>query len=394
MRPVSELTASELQAWASLAAEALEPNPFFHPANVVAACAEPGLADGVVVASVSEGDRMLALAPLRREADWGRHHLDAMTTRVAEAPIGLGTPLLSPHASIGAVEALLGAVHEHGGAGFLVLEWSGAGGAVEALVRHCAMRLRMPVLVAEAWRRPALYRNGLRPRLAPKRERALARWVRATEREFGAPAKLARVTGDEGWAARFLEMEAGGWKGRQHPGAGALALEEPTARWFDRAATAMARSGWAQPFSLFAADRELAMMFVTTVPGRAAFATRTTYDERYRSLAPGLQLLVQLEAHFAADPSAGGFCDSCTGGEATYFREVFPEMRQVHNLVVATGGPFARLALLGAPVGRWAVSSGRRYLSRARSAGVGALPQGGAGDVGRPGQRPTRRIAQ
>ena len=196
MRPVSELRESELRAWALLAAEALEPNAFFHPANIVAACAEPGLADGVVVASVSEGDRILALAPLRREADWGRHHLDAMTTRVAEAPIGLGTPLVSAHASIDAVEALLGAVHEHGGAGFLALEWSGAGGAVEALVRQAAFRLRMPVLVAEEWRRPVVFRNGVRARLAPKRARALARWARATERELGAPARLVRLSAD------------------------------------------------------------------------------------------------------------------------------------------------------------------------------------------------------
>lgn len=379
MRPVGELSQGELQAWAALAAEALEPNPFFHPANILAACAEPGVADGVVVASVSEGDRLLALAPLRRERDWGRHHLDVMTTRVAEAPIGLGTPLVSTQASIGAVEALLGAVHEHDGAGFLVFEWAGAGGAVEALVRHGALKLRMPVLVAEAWRRPALYRNGLRPHLAPKRERALARWGRATERELGAPAKLVSMTGDEAWAARFLEMEAAGWKGRQPPGSGALALEEPTARWFDRAVTSMARSGWAQLFSLSAADRELAMMYVTTVPGRAAFATRTTYDERYRGLAPGLQLLVQLEAHFAADPMVGDLCDSCTGGEATYFREVFPEMRPVHNLVVATGGTVARLALLGAPVGRWAISSGRRYLARGEPRGRAHHCQGPPG---------------
>src|SRR5437870_2180293 len=101
--PLADVDDGMLAAWRSVAARALEPNPFHEPAFVLAAAHHLG-APGVALALVEAGGGWQACLPVQRARRLPGGHLPALTTW-RHLYSFLGTPLVAPDAPVAALAA-------------------------------------------------------------------------------------------------------------------------------------------------------------------------------------------------------------------------------------------------------------------------------------------------
>jgi len=367
------MSAADRASWSELARTAVEPNPFYEPANLLPAAAHLRDGSDVSLAFVRDGHRMLAALPVRRLLNVGP--MRVITGRIFQV-VSLSTPLLAEGAPQQTMGQLLKVLCDDSGAGVLTLEWFGDGGAVAHALRTAARDLKMPCRAYKQWRRPVLHQDAGTacvqsrctlcqrcPLLSPKRARALNRWQRGLARELGAWPEVTDHSGDPEWVERYLSLEGAGWKGALSEGDGALAHRPGHAGWFRESALALSRSGMARMFSFTAGPQLLAMFYVMVTPGRGVFACLMTYEERFRQYAPGVQLLLGTMRSFFQD-SREPLYDSCTAPGNTHFPEFFPDWRPISNVAVGIGSAGARATVAFAPVCAPVLAGAKRCSSR------------------------------
>ncbi len=175
--------------------------------------------------------------------------------------------------------------------------------------------------------------------LSPRRRKELRRQRRRLA-EGGEPVyRSARTPAAvRGAAERFMALEASGWKGRR----GSALVHDPSLATFTRTMTRlMAFEGRCRIDSLEVGGVPVAMGVLITAGTQAHF-WKTTFDERYAPLSPGVHFALDLtEAQLAAAGGAGGgltLTDSCAVPDHPMIDRLWSGRVAVCDLLIALPG--------------------------------------------------------
>ena len=309
-RPLASL-ATEAAAWRELAPRALEPNVFYEPAFALAAAPVFAPDAGALLVSSAAG-RLLGLFPMRIERRrYGFPPAMLMGFFHSYAP--LGTPLIDRDHADAVFDAFFGHLErEQALPSLLLLPLLPEDGLLSAALERALTR--------RALRRVRFGRHR-RAQLVPGPERAhyIEQAVNAKTRKelsrkrrrLGELGEVSHQTIADPAAMtntidRFLELEAGGWKGRS----GTAAANDPRIRAFLQKALAdLSAEGKARCDVLSVGDQPVAAAIVLR-SGATAWDWKIAYDERFARFSPGVQLTLDLTRSLLADESITRI-DSC-----------------------------------------------------------------------------------
>jgi hypothetical protein len=126
-------------------------------------------------------------------------------------------------------------------------------------------------------------------------------------------------------------------------------------------------------------DRWIAMTcdFRAARPSRGAFSYKTAYDERFRAMAPGVLLEIELLRRLHDEFPEVGWIDSCTLPNNGLLNDLWPEQRTIGSVALAAPGMLGSVAhgLLGA---RGKLNSLRQQRRRRRQGGENDEHRGAA----------------
>jgi CelD/BcsL family acetyltransferase involved in cellulose biosynthesis len=336
-------------AWERLAAQALEPNPFYEHWMLLPALEaygkDAGGADFICLA-VWQGNELGALFPLRRERGYRGLPVRALRSWRHRHSL-LCTPLVRAGAAAECLRALLGWLRAQGGSRLLELEYLPAGGPFHAALLDALNEAGLAALPTEGYSRPLLRRQSdagsfMQESLSAPLRRKLVQ----SERRLG---DLGTVThsllaphGDiERWTAEFLRLEAGGWKGRQ---GGALACREADRIFAGRIFAEAFRRGRFVGLGIDLDGQPIARL-CGFAAGDGSYLFKSAYDEARARFSPGM--LVQLDwiRHVHAG-SALRWTDSYTGPGNQAMKRLWKDSRAIQSVVIGAGwGEFVVCAL-------------------------------------------------
>jgi CelD/BcsL family acetyltransferase involved in cellulose biosynthesis len=294
--------------WRTLAAGALEPNPYYEPDMLAAAARHLGGAGAMrllVVRETRAGHRPVALLPIRspRLRDG---ILFGAWSLYANPYTSLTIPLLAAECAGPALRTALHRLAAEPDAPDvlhfpLVTEQRG----FAALLAQVAAAEGLACLAVERHARPAIDPAASTAPAAP-RHRRLDRKARRLA-ALGAVTTETVFSEEAGFPAAldaFLALEAAGWKGRRGT---ALACRPDT-----QAYARQAFSGASQRIMIesLALDGRAIAMNLNLVSGRAVFTVKTAYDETHAVASPGQLLDRHVAERIAADPDLDR-ADSC-----------------------------------------------------------------------------------
>ena len=323
-------------AWAHLAANALDPNIFLDPAFALPLVQHIGPARRPIFILVwQESDttsfgRLVGLLPISKRIVPG----DRVARGFAHEQICLGQPLLDRDLADAAWRTLL--------------DWLGAGHA------RLALRLRRIPSDGQFFRslvEPTLGTTGhllgehhracLRARpsadittvasFRSAKRRKESRRLQRRLADLGDRAYVSAKTPVEVRHAteRFLALECNSWKGVR----GSALLEDAGLATFTRSMTRlMAEEGKCRIESLEIDGRPVAMGIVVTAHGRAHF-WKTAFDERYAALSPGVQLALEITETQLADASVLA-TDSCAAPNHPMIDRLWPDRMSLVDVMV------------------------------------------------------------
>lgn len=324
------------EAWARLAANALDPNIFLDPAFAlpliqhIAPVERPHF---VLVWQESDSTsfgRLVGLLPLARRIVPG----DRVARGFAHEQICLGQPLLDRDLADAAWATLR--------------DWLAAGNTRLALrlrrvprdgmfyQRYVAPTLGTAAHVLGEHRRACLhardgttspgvasFRSAKRRKESRRQRRRLADHGIRTYRSAASPAEIKHAT------ERFLALEFNSWKGVH----GNALLEDAGLATFTRSMTRlMAEDGKCRIDSLELDGRPVAMGIVITAHGRAHF-WKTAFDERFAALSPGVQLALELTEVQLADPGVTT-TDSCAAPDHPMIDRLWPDRMALVDVMI------------------------------------------------------------
>jgi CelD/BcsL family acetyltransferase involved in cellulose biosynthesis len=260
----------------------------------------------------------------------------------------LATPVIDRSGLDATLEAMLEHIAGNGSLPKIIaLDAMGADGAtMQALTRVLAARNSGPCVLGQA----------LRPKLASEldgkhyMEKALSgssrKKLRQHRRRLGEKGALESQVIVAPAAVRaafeeFLQLEASGWKGRQHT----ALLSDMADASFARAMIAELAPRADACIHALRLDGHPVSMQIVLRAGPAAFTWKTTYDEALHDFSPGMLLLEDYTAAFLADDSIA-FVDSCAFDD-TGFMAAWSERQAVAHLWIdARRGSSASFAIL------------------------------------------------
>ena len=336
-RNLAELQ-SIVPAWERLAAEALEPNPFYESWMLLPALRAFGSGQDIRIVLVWQGERLAGLFPFRREARYKGLPASALSSW-AHVHCLLCTPLVAADAAT----ACLAALFSWCDASFIELRHLPAGEPFHrALIAALAAR-GVHATVNRAWSRPLLRKNRasvssqLRRQLANK-ERRLAGRGRLERRTFAPDEDLSR------WIDDLLRLEAGGWKGRK---GSAMACTEANRRFAIEILQGALRRGRLMMGGIDLDGRPIARR-ASLVAGHGAYAFKACIDETMAEFSLGVMLELDNARQLDVSPAVE-WMDSLAEEESQGHR-FWPERRAMETLAVPVGawGGVSALAL------RWA----------------------------------------
>ena len=275
--------------WEELAAQALEPNPFYEHWMLRPALELLGEGGEVELACVWRGATLELLVPVERLARYKGLPVRALSAWRHRHCL-LGTPLVRADAAIDALAALLGWMQKARSAAVLELNYLTAGGPFHQALLDALARCGMPSLAADGYTRPLLRRDRdaescIAAAISAESRSKLRRAERRL-REQGTLARRVLRPGDDAgkWIDEFLRLEAAGWKGRR---GSALACSEANRRFGVEVLTRAFERGRLVMVGLDLDARPIARYSAFTA-GEGAFAFKTAYDEELRKGSPGI----------------------------------------------------------------------------------------------------------
>ena len=345
--PGGEGLESHLPEWRRLAANALEPNPFYEPALLLPALRELRGDAAVVVALVFRGEpgprsRLIGLFPFeRRRRQRGVPLASLRLWKHLHA--FLCTPLVDAACASASLLGLFRGLAAAGEAGLVDFAFCAADGPFEAALAESLRAHGHPSAVSDRHSR-ALYRPArdlesyLAEALPPRKRRELERLAR----RLGEQGRLefAELGPDEDprpWIEAFLELEASGWKGRD---GSALALSAPQRRFFEAGAAALAAEGRLWMLGL-ALDGKWIALKCNFLAGRGGFAFKIAYDEKHARSSPGVLLELETLARLHRRPEIA-WMDSCAVEGHFMKNRLWVHRREIATRLVAIGGAGSR----------------------------------------------------
>ena len=315
-------------AWSDLVSRTLEPNVFLEPTFLLPLLRHlpPRSTPRFLLAwrapTASQPKQMLGLLPLRLPV---RASLGLPLARgIDHALTAVGVPLLDAEQGVATFDAMvswLGALRPRL-AGLVLSNVPTAG------VFWTSMLARSRSSILDVPDRAGLARGSVAAGLSSKRRKDLARQRRRRSEigrlEFRSSTEPVDV---EREADRFLALECSGWKGRR----GTALAVQPSLADFTRTMTrAMAFEGKCRVDSLLIDGRPIAMGIVLRTSAHAYF-WKTSFDEAFADLSPGVHLALELTDLQKRDDSL--VCtDSCAIADHPMINRIWPERMQVADV--------------------------------------------------------------
>ena len=321
--------AAIVPAWEELAANALEPNPFYESWILLPALRARGDANFECV-SVWQDATLIGLFPFERRSSFRRLPVATLTSWRHSAYL-LCTPLVRKEAAVPALRALMRwAVDE---ASVLELLYVPVSGPFDD-----ALRTEAATLVRSAhFSRPLLLRAASADAYVEEAMSSqLRRQVRRNERRLAA--RGARTIalapgghiGDE--IERFLRLEVGGWKGRQ---GGALAAHPVNLRFGREVLGEAHRRGRLHVVGMDCDGAPIARR-LSLLAGEGAYAFKTAYDEDYASYSPGVLAEALCLREFHRLPGVR-WMDSYTDPGNNTVNRMWKDRRAMQSVAVGVG---------------------------------------------------------
>jgi CelD/BcsL family acetyltransferase involved in cellulose biosynthesis len=326
-----EVSPSQLVAWCLLAARAVEPNPFFEPAFVLAAARRAGAQRGALLV-VERGGEWIACLPVQSR---GAPPFGALQTWWHPYCF-LGTPLVDRERVDEGIAGLLCAARDRNR--FLALQLVGLDGPVTAAVDRAVAAEDLQVVHDRRFERACVVRRPGAPRLvlAAKDRR---RRMRRLEEQLGEVVVRDR-SGDPEAIEQFLDLEAAGWKGEIGT---ALASTPADAKFFREMCAGFAGAGRLRMLELGGDSPDPVAMYCDVGAGDAVFSFKIAFDARYRASGPGIELLTRVVEDFG---ERGGqrLLDSCADSDSDLANGLMPDRRELASRVIGPTGARSGLA--------------------------------------------------
>lgn len=346
-----ELEPALLESWEALGDRALEQNPFFEPACVLAAARHLPEGDRIEVLLAVEERTVYGCMPLRSVPKWHWSRRGTVTTNVRRLT-WLGTPLLDRERADEAMTAMLTFLRDRrrrAGDHLLAIEWMHAKGPVADVLARAADRVHLTQGTGEEFERPVFLQlpsggaDGSpdpvrRPQTIRKKRRRLVNQAGIVE--------LVDRSGDPSAVRELIALESRGYKSGQQ-----IALRswpgEP--EWFEAMCAAFAAQGRIVVTSVVAGGQPLAIM-VTVAAGSEAFLCITAFDEAFSAFSPGLQLHYDTIDHLAQAHYKR--IDTCTYAGNETESAIFPDRLNIATVLVGLGSPVESTLLRALPIAR------------------------------------------
>ncbi len=344
---LDQLSDGDIEPWRALAAEAVEPNPFFEPEYVLpAAELIGGRRVGLIV--VRDGDRWAACLPVHRPRRWHRLPLAYVATWEHRYCF-LGTPLVRGNGVETASTALAGELLGQRRAFFAGLDALADEGPVREALRTAIQSRRADEVPVNRHQRAILRRPETgegAPAVKGKHRRELERKRRRLEDELGARLAVVDLAEDPVAVEQFLALEVSGWKGRSGT---ALASMQGDAEFFRAICSSFRELGRLHLLSLEAGGERVAMACALRA-GEGVFCLKIAFDERWRRYSPGALLVLGHLSWFASESDAA-WMDSCVQPDNELVNRLWPDRRGIATVAIPAGsfrGRFAATAIRAA----------------------------------------------
>jgi len=331
-------------AWEDLVANAVEPNPFLERFMLVPGVERYPDPDALVLFAYSDRTgELIGLFALRKARGYRRIPVSYVTSW-AHPQCFLSTPMLRRGHEDEALDLLFGwldATAENGC--MLELRQIGADGPVYESIRRAAERRQRP-LDALFYERALLHstlppEEYLKNALPGKKLKEYRRLKRRLGEHGKLEVESLPADGDvESWIAEFLALESRGWKGEAGT---ALAAQEHEAAFFRE----IVRGAFARGQLLMhrmSLDGTAIAMKCSFSSGRAAFAVKIAYDEKWSQYSPGF-LLELWNVGSVLESGTLDWMDSCAVPDHFMINRLWTERRRIGELIVSRAPMSSRL---------------------------------------------------
>lgn len=352
---------------ADLAADAIEPNPFFSPPLMRPALRLLAGKDVTTIIVRDGGGAPIAFAPLWPTRGYSRLPVRYATTWMHEHCF-FGAPLIRRGYEREAFAGLFAAADRLGA--FLRLAALDADGPVCAAALHAAKEDARETSLSGLYQR-AMLRGGFDPEATlnaalPGKKRKELRRQRNRLTDAGAVRfETLLQDGDlDLWTDQFLALEASGWKGRSGT---ALASRAEHAA-FLREALRCAHEARSLQFCRLSCGEATVAMIINFIERGAAYSFKIAFDEAYARFSPGVLLEIELLSELASRADLA-FIDSCAQQDHPMIDSIWRERRSIVALNVSKRDAAAK-TLFKILVGLERAADIRRVRNRSRLEGT------------------------
>jgi len=327
-----DLTPADTESWLDLVRRAVEPNPFFEPAFVMAMAQH--LPDaGASLLVVEDAGAWLACLPVLR---WRLGRVVPLLRTWRHPYCFLGTPLLDAATADAAAGSLLDGMADHAPGSRVGIDLLVEDGPAAAAINAAVSDRRLTVLRQRRTERAFLERRPEGDYLAgmrSHRRRELNRLGRRLAAELGGELSVTDRAGDDGAVATFLELEKSGWKGRE---ATAMGSEPEHEAFFHTLCRTFAEQSRLQLLALSVDDQTVAMK-CNLIAGDGAFCFKIAHDDRLAGFSPGVQLERENVRVFH-EQRPEQWQDSCADPDNDMINRLWPDRRRLSSTVYAPRG--------------------------------------------------------
>jgi Acetyltransferase (GNAT) domain len=341
-----QLLEDYVQAWDDLAANALEPNPFYESWMLLPAldalAADKDLSVVLVLASDQSKPILCGVFPLERRTRYKGLPVTVFSLwKHIYCP--LCTPLIRNSHARECLEAFLDWLACERGGPLMEFDLVSGEGPFHELLNDVLMKRNSSSLVAETYQRALFqpmenagtyesaaistkHRQDMR-----RKQRRLAEMGRVEFNEL-------EPAGDvDKWIEEFLRLEFSSWKGTQ---GGAFACNEANQDYFVTIAKEAFQRGKLMMSAIRLDGQPLALRLSITA-GRGAFAFKIAYDENQARFSPGILLEIENIRSLHARPDIE-WMDSCAA-PVHFINRLWLDRRTIQTVLVSAGGTSAGL---------------------------------------------------
>jgi hypothetical protein len=341
-----------VKEWDVLAANAVEPNPFYEPWMLIPALRS--LARGrdvrvVLIFEFIDGKRTLCgVFPIERFARY--KGLPVTGFKLWQHLFcGLSTPLVRRERTAQCLDRFIDWLTDSGDCGLMEFNFIAGDGPFFQVLEDCFKKRGIKSLQSETFVR-ALFRprENADAYLQAAVNQPHRKDLRRKTRRLAETGNLEFETLESGadldrWVNEFLELEGRGWKGN----GGAFVCNKLDAQYFREIAVGAFAQRKLMMVALRLDKKAIAMKCnFMTAPG--SFAFRIAFDENYSAYSPGVLLELENIRRLHMDPEVE-WMDSCAIPDHPMIDRLWPDRRRIVSLLLPTGKRSAALVISGLP---------------------------------------------